>query len=595
MVKKTSSPNDKTPQEDSPLGHDPFDDLDLNWIEQEEGDISIEVLGHDPFEDITPADWRGSGNEDNALYLPLPAEAPPLELADRPSPLADSPDVTLLSQVTTPIPVEGFTSESLSSTSVPPSPPPFPLQAPAPAPPTVPSRPPAIGTAPTVATVAKPAATFHFPVDFKWGVATAAHQVEGENILNDWWDWEQTSGHIKQGHTSGLACNWWENAEADFDRAADMGVNALRLSVEWSRVEPRPGAFDPAALDRYREMVQGLRQRGIEPMLTLHHFSSPRWLAEQGGWEAPETVGLFARFVKQVVETLGEYCDLWCTINEPNVYAYMGYVEGIFPPGKADFRAGMAVIRNMLAGHAAAYRQIHALQPHARVGLAHNMRIFDPLNPRSLLDRRVARLTDQAYNQAILTALTRGRWQFPLGFGWVRKLRRSLDWIGLNYYTRDLVAFDRHASQALYSQRSHAEGAELLDGGYGEFYPQGMFRSIERLARLGLPIYVTENGIPDADDDQRPRYLVAHIHQMWHAIQLCYPVMGYYHWTLVDNFEWAEGWTMRFGLIELDPATQVRRPRRSAHLYSEIIRANAITTPIVDTYTPELRPHILPG
>ncbi len=590
MVKKISSSDDKVSPEDSPLGHDPFDDLDLNWIEQEEGDVSIEVLGHDPFEDMMPADWREDSGEDDALYFPLPAEAPPLEFAGRSSPLADQPDVSLLSQVTTPIPVEGVTPDALLSTPVPPSPPP-------PASPTALPRPPVVetATAPAVAAVAKPAATFHFPPDFKWGVATAAHQVEGENILSDWWDWEQVSGHIKQGHSSGMACNWWENAEVDFDQAANMGANALRLSVEWSRIEPRPGAFDPAALERYREMVQGLRQRGIEPMITLHHFSSPRWLAEQGGWEAPETVGFFVRFVKQVVETLGEYCDLWCTINEPNVYAYMGYVEGTFPPGKTDLRTGMAVIRNMLVGHAAAYRQIHALQPHARVGLAHNMRIFDPLNPRSLLDRRVARLTDRAYNQTILTALTRGRWQFPLGFGLAWKLRRSLDWIGLNYYTRDMVAFDRSAPHALYGRRLHAEGAELLDGGYGEFYPQGMFRSIERLARLGLPVYVTENGIPDADDDQRPRYLVAHLHQMWHAIQFCYPVMGYYHWTLVDNFEWAEGWTLRFGLIELDPVTQARRPRRSAHLYSEIIQANAITTPIIDTYTPALRPHILPG
>jgi beta-glucosidase len=294
------------------------------------------------------------------------------------------------------------------------------------------------------------------------------------------------------------------------------------------------------------------------------------------------------------VQVLGQHCDLWCTINEPNVYGYMGYLEGVFPPGQSDFQAAMRVIRHLLAGHAAAYREIHALQPQARVGLAHNMRIFDPANPRSLLDRRIARSVDKTYNQAILTALARGRWTLPLGFGLAWKLRRTLDWIGLNYYTRDLIAFDRTQQQTLFSDRLHAGEAELLDGGYGEFYPQGMFRCLQRLARLGLPIYVTENGIPDDDDDQRPRYLLTHLHQMWHAIQLCYPVMGYYHWTLVDNFEWAEGWTLRFGLIALGPRGG-RKPRGSVKLYADLIQANAISPQIIDTYAPELWAELLPG
>jgi beta-glucosidase len=210
------------------------------------------------------------------------------------------------------------------------------------------------------------------------------------------------------------------------------------------------------------------------------------------------------------------------------------------------------------------------------------------------MDRRVARLADRGYNQAILTALTKGRWTLPVGLGLAWKLRGTLDWIGLNYYTRDLVAFDPTQRQTLFSRRLHADDAELLDGGYGEFYPQGLFRCLQRLARLGLPIYVTENGIPDNDDDQRPRYLLTHLHQMWHAIQLCYPVMGYYHWTLVDNFEWAEGWTLRFGLIELDPKSQARTPRRSAELYANIAQSNAITPQTIDSYAPELRAELLP-
>jgi len=439
-----------------------------------------------------------------------------------------------------------------------------------------------------------PQAVFHFPPDFKWGVATSAPQVEGHNTANNWWAWEQEDGHIKEGQKSGQACDWWENAEADFDRAAEMGLNGLRLSVEWSRVEPHPGEFDDAALKRYGEMLQGLRERSIEPMVTLHHFTDPGWLAEQGGWENPETIARFARFARRVVETLGQHCDLWCTVNEPNVYGYMGYLEGRFPPGKSDLKMATRVIRHLLLGHAAAYREIHAAQPQARVGLAHTMRIFDPANPRSPLDRWSARLMDRAFNQAIITALTRGLWTLPLGFGLAWKLRRSLDWIGLNYYTRDLVAFDRTQRRTLFGRRLHAKDAELLDGGYGELYPHGMFRCLRRLKRLDLPIYVTENGLPDGDDDLRPRHLLTHLHQMWHAIQLCYPVMGYYHWTLVDNFEWAEGWTLRFGLIALDPETQARTPRPSADLYAGIVRANSITPQVIDTHAPELRAELLP-
>lgn len=561
---------------DKVLGHDPFEDLDMEWLDQEEGEPSIHVLGHDPFEGLD-VEWLE--REEGGLLPGLVEEEGEIAPAEiEPAPVLHPAEEVALEQFIVEELLEQTTPEV--APTVQPEPPEL-LRV---------GRPPGLA----VVGVSAPEATFHFPADFKWGVATAAHQVEGKNIHNDWWTWEQADGHVKKGHTSGLACDWWRDAEADFDRAVAMGLSALRLSVEWSRIEPRPGEFDDSALGRYGQMVEGLRARNIEPMITLHHFTSPRWLVEQGGWENPDTIALFVRFVRRVVQALGQHCDLWCTINEPNVYGYNGYLEGVFPPGRSDLKAAMRVIRHMLMGHAAAYREIHAVQPRARVGLAHNLRIFDPANPRSVLDRHAARIVDRAYNEAILRALTRGRWIQPLGFGLALKLRRTLDWIGLNYYTRDLVAFDR-AQKGLFHRRLHGDEAELLDGGYGEFYPRGIFRSLQRLARLDVPIYITENGIPDADDDQRPRYLVTHLHQIWHAIQRCYPVMGYYHWTLVDNFEWAEGWTLRFGLIGLDPQTQARTPRRSAELYAELAQANAITPQIIDTYTPELRADLLPG
>ncbi len=432
-------------------------------------------------------------------------------------------------------------------------------------------------------------AAFHFPPDFRWGVATAAHQVEGNNTNNQWWAWEQNPGNIRAGHASGLACDWWQHAEADFDRAAAMGLNTLRLSVEWSRIEVAPGKIDTAALDRYREMLRGLRERGIEPLVTLHHFTDPLWLSEQGGWLHPHITRLFSRYVEQVVRALGEFTTLWCTINEPNVYSVMGYLRGRFPPGEHDQGKALRVLRAMLKAHAAAYRTIHSVQPQAQVGLAHNMRCFDPARPR-MLDRAVSRWQDRAFNQTTLDAVWRGKWTFPLGWGWARGLRHTLDWIGLNYYTRDLLMFDRHAARERYTRTLHAPEAELLEGDYGELYPQGLYRALRRLDRLGIPIYVTENGIPDADDALRPRALILHLHQLWRALQWNIPVRGYYHWTLTDNFEWAEGWTLRFGLIALDEQTQERTPRPSANLYAAIARGDVISPSLVDVYAPELRP-----
>lgn len=439
-----------------------------------------------------------------------------------------------------------------------------------------------------------PEATYHFPPDLKWGVATASHQVEGNNENNQWWAWEQQEGHIKQGHRSGEACDWWENAEADFDRAAEMGLNAMRLSIEWSRVEPEPGRFDSDALDRYREMLQGLLDRGMDPMVTLHHFSNPLWLERQGGWENMGAIAYFNRYVERVVKALGEKVTLWCTINEPNVYTVMGYLRGVFPPGKQDFKATRVVFRNLLKAHGAAYRTIHRLRPDARVGLAHNLRIFDPANPNAPLDRLIAGIQDRGFNRSVINAVWRGFWTFPLGFGPAWKLRRTLDWIGLNYYTRDLITFDSGARDELFGRAVHADDAEMLDGGYGELYPEGLYRALKRLARLDIPIYITENGIPDSDDDQRPRALLLHLHQIWRALQGNLPIRGYYHWTLVDNFEWAEGWTLRFGLIEMDPETSKRKRRPSADLYGSIARGNAITPEMIDAYAPRLRQELLP-
>ena len=438
-----------------------------------------------------------------------------------------------------------------------------------------------------------------FPPGFLWGTATSAHQVEGGNSNNDWWAFEQQPGAIWHGDRSGQACGWWQDAEADFDLMAALGQNTHRLSVEWSRIEPREGLFDPAALARYREMLAGLRQRGIEPMVTLHHFTTPLWLARQGGWAKAIAIEHFRRFVQHTVASLSDLVRLWCTINEPEIYAAEGYWEGVHAPGRKAPLQAFAVLRNMLLAHAAAYQAIHAVQPNAQVGLVKDVRLFDAANPRSPADRFIAALIDYSFNRLVLRPLASGRLAFPLSLGLksVPGLAESLDFFGLNYYTRDRVAFGWRPAAAV-MQRFPTPGAEIGDSGrfgtYGEIYPEGLYRALQRVASLGKPIYVTEVGLPDADDDQRPRFLLTHLAQVHRAIAEGLPVKGVYYWSLLDNFEWAEGWALRFGLVSFDPVTQERRVRRSGELYAAIARENAITRQMVETYAPECCAQIFP-
>jgi beta-glucosidase len=301
------------------------------------------------------------------------------------------------------------------------------------------------------------------------------------------------------------------------------------------------------------------------------------------------------RFTEKVVGALSEYCDLWCTINEPLIRATLGYVQGKHPPGLQNLQLGLSVATNLLRAHAAAYHAIHRLQPGARVGFAHHMRLFDRARSWMPLDRTIAGVQNWLINEAWLLAVLDGWLRPPLGRGRLPHLAGTLDYIGLNYYTRVLVAFDPRAKDNVYGRNFHAAEAEISDGGYGEIYPEGLFRCLKRLARTGRPIYITENGLPDADDDQRPRFLITHLYQVWRALNFNWPVRGYYHWSLVDNFEWAEGWSLRFGLVELDPETQARRVRPSGELYAEICKTGTLTSDMVARYAPDVREQLFPG
>jgi len=432
-----------------------------------------------------------------------------------------------------------------------------------------------------------------FPQDFLWGTATAAHQVEGGNHANDWWAWEQVPGHIKNNDRSDPACEHYERFLSDFDLLRSLHQNAHRLSLEWSRIEPVPGQFSSAALAHYRDVLQALRDRGMQPMVTLHHFTNPTWIADAGGWEAPETAERFARFAERVIDELGDLSRFWITINEPTVIAYQGYVRGEWPPGKRDFGAAMRVLVTLLRGHWIAYERIKARHPELQVGLAHHLRIFDPAGRLAPQDRAVAAAFGRVFNETILKSLRRGRLVFPLTrAGKASGPSRSQDFIGLNYYTRELVRFNVHYGAELFGQRIVPAGWQRSDLTW-ELYPEGLNRMLLALRREKLPIYVTENGIADARDTMRPEFLRTHIAAMLRAIEAGAPVRGYFHWTCFDNFEWAEGYGAKFGLIACDPVTQERRPRPSARLYAQICQLNRL--PASDELPPASQQSVEPA
>lgn len=394
------------------------------------------------------------------------------------------------------------------------------------------------------------AARKDLPASFVLGTATAATQIEGGCTTSDWWAFAHTRGL----DTPDVACDHWNRFREDTELQAKLGMRGYRMSVEWARIEPVEGRFDEAAIDRYREETALLRASGIEPMVTLHHFSFPRWLS--GGATAPEFPERFARFTERVVRALGGHVSLWVTINEPNVLVAHGYLLGIWPPGRPDVRALPRAIRGLRRAHVAAYRTIHEAQSSAQVGIAHHVRVATPAS-RRLADRAAARALDVAFNRAFLDL--------------------PQDWLGVNYYSRDVVRFDAANAKELFTKRSVAPDAELTDLGW-EIWPEGLGIVLRSAARKKLPIWITENGLADAADTRRSRFIVDHLREVARAIDDGVDVRGYLHWSLLDNYEWAEGYSPRFGLYAVDYATQSRTLRKSGELYAHVARTHELST-----------------
>jgi beta-glucosidase len=344
-------------------------------------------------------------------------------------------------------------------------------------------------------------------------------------------------------------------------------------------------------------MLRGLRERGITPMVTLHHFTDPLWLYDKCGWENEETILAFEKYVRKTVDALKEYCTLWCTINEPNGYALNGYVTGNFPACNKGLDMAMKVMANLIRGHAAAYQAIHQIQPESRVGYALHFRPMVPRAPWSPLDRFMRNIRFQGANMAFPSAINTGVMNTPVIKINIPEAKGTQDYLGLNYYTRDTVWFDARKSKELFTTSGFPKDADMSDTNYIANIPEGLYESLKWAVQThpNVPIIVSENGVEDADDHMRPRYIAQHIHQLWRAVNFNWPIKGYFHWSLVDNFEWERGWTQRFGLWGLDTETQKRIKRPSVDLYAEICKENGLSTEMVQKYCPEVFDKIFPS
>ena len=441
---------------------------------------------------------------------------------------------------------------------------------------------------PMPARAAAPAA-IQFPPGFLWGAATAAHQVEG-HMTNDWVDWEHVPGHVAHGDTSALGTGSYERYDQDFALAEGMGHTIHRMSVEWARIEPRKGVIDQAAVAHYHQVFASLRKHHMLPMVTLFHFTNPVWVAEQGGWLNQATVEDFGRFAAFMGKEFHAEVPWWCTLNEPNVYGFQAYDAGNWPPAHKSRSEALHAMANLFRGHALAYRALHAADPHAMVGVANHIAPFDTLAGLHPLEAATAYFNDDVFNHAPLRAQATGvrRFTIPGAQGVDERAAGDascIDFLGVNYYTRWVCVPG-------VKDRIPMPNCPVTAMGW-EDYPEGMVRALKLANAYShlpdgrrVPLVITENGVDDPTGATRPSYMVRHLAAVKRAIDEGVDVRGYIHWTLIDNYEWAEGYRPKFGLYQLDRAHGLARVETPAvPLFRQIASANGIDADTLAKYT----------
>jgi beta-glucosidase len=459
-----------------------------------------------------------------------------------------------------------------------------------------------------------PGKTLKFPDQFHWGIATSAFQIEGHpdeinDRLSDWSVWTTKEGKISDLSTADQACEFYSRYPEDIALCRSLNLDAFRLSLNWPALCPKEQetiSFDKEAVDYYRNLLSALKAQGFTTFVTLFHFCTPRWLSDIGGWTNPRTAVEFAKYAALAAKEFGDLVDYWITHNEPLVYAYYGYIAGEWPPGhKGNYFQAFKCIRHLLEAHALAYKEIKTQHPNSQISFAMHWRPFKARHRFSFFDNLSRYLRDFIFNQLFPLSVEKGEliFPFPLNLaaevkhlqGPIPHLKGAFDYIAINYYTREICEFKWQWPLDPFGGASDHVEFESSDLGW-ELYPEGLYYLLtEDMAPFRYnkdgslrKIFITENGMAtmhsadlDAgdwslDDDQRIRYLISHLVALHRAIADGANVKGYLYWSLLDNFEWAQGLKPRFGLVRVAYPTQERTMRKSAAIYADIAKTNSV-------------------
>ena len=413
-----------------------------------------------------------------------------------------------------------------------------------------------------------------------WGTATAAHQVEGNNTNNNWYAWEHQKdsngkSRIHNNDKSGIAANHWNLYRDDISLMNDLGVGYYRFSVEWSKIEPKNGIINEKTLEHYRDVCIALIDSGLTPVITLHHFSHPIWFEELGAFEKEENIEYYIRFSELVFNKLSDIVPIWCTINEPAVYVTQGYFNGVFPPGKKDPLLAGYVMRNLLNAHVQVYQRLKSLPngENVQIGLVKNITQLDPLRRWHILDWYFSGILNDVFTNSTLNLFLKGEFDFYLPAMANVSYKNydainSLDFIGLNYYSRWHVKGQLNLAEP-FTFKLRPQDIQT-DMPYA-IYAEGFYKAVKTIAKLNVPIIITENGIADNKDDRRSLFIKRYLYALFKTIEEGYDIRGYFYWSLMDNFEWAEGYMMKFGLYDVDFNTQDRTLRSGSQSFVDIV------------------------
>ena len=399
-----------------------------------------------------------------------------------------------------------------------------------------------------------------FPSGFSWGVATASHQIEGNNY-NNWSEFEKE----RNKEQSGAACDHWNQWENDHQLILELGVNSYRFSIEWSRIQPTQDGWDEDAIAVYSKMVDSLIDMGIEPVITLHHFSHPVWFENLGGFYKRSNIKYFQKYCERIFPYFNGRVKKWCTINEPEVFSIMGYFMNMFPPGKRSVFKAIKVMKNVMIAHGQVYHALKEIDSESYIGLAKNVTIFDPYRRWNIIHWITSIILNYVWNGAIISSLKRGKMYGTT----LKKTKSSTDFIGLNYYTHVLTS--PFLPQTTEVDLPSRKGQEITEFGY-PMYAEGLERAVKMISKLNIPIEITENGVADSKDVLRPIHLKRHLWVLSELLSKGFDIRSYFHWSLMDNFEWAEGYSLRFGLYEVDYESQKRTLRDSGKEYARMIK-----------------------